>query len=66
MFSLILAGKEYHGWEPCWFKKSIDKYTGNPIHEFTNEYWACKDKQDWSRCPDIYLSSPPQPPTTAK
>ena len=52
---VVLLGVEYPGWQPRWFKKTIDKFTGNPIHEFTKEYWDCKQKQDWSRCPDIYV-----------
>lgn len=49
------AGEEYHGYEPKWFRKEQDPQTGNVIHAFTNEYWTCKEKQDWIRCPDIYL-----------
>ncbi len=40
--------------EPSWFKKTIDPYTNQPIHVTKNEYWECKEKQDWKRCPDIY------------
>jgi hypothetical protein len=40
--------------EPAWFKKTIDPYTNQPIHVTKNEYWECKEKQDWKRCPDIY------------
>ncbi|XP_067136347.1 oxysterol-binding protein 1 isoform X2 [Centruroides vittatus] len=48
-------GRPYVGYEPVWFKKQKDPVTGNPIHIFTNQYWECKAKQDWSICPDIYL-----------
>jgi len=48
-------GTDYVGWEPVWFKKDTDPTTGNLIHIFTGEYWECKDKQDWKKCPDIYL-----------
>lgn len=51
----FVAGEEYHGYEPKWFRKEQDPQTGNVIHVFTNEYWASKEKQDWDRCPDIYL-----------
>ena len=37
-----------------WFIKTIDPYTKQPIHVFGNEYWDCKAKQDWKRCPDIF------------
>jgi hypothetical protein len=41
-------------YESLWFKKTIDPYTNQPIHVFNNEYWECKAKQDWNRCPDIF------------
>ncbi|CAF0742755.1 unnamed protein product [Didymodactylos carnosus] len=37
-----------------WFKKKQDDLTQSEMHIFTNEYWDCKAKQDWSRCPDLY------------
>ena len=45
-----------HGsdYEPCWFKKTVDPYTNQPIHVFQNEYWECKERQDWKRCPNLY------------
>ncbi|XP_029648879.1 oxysterol-binding protein 1 isoform X4 [Octopus sinensis] len=51
------SGREYVGYEPIWFKKETDKITGNLIHMYKGNYWEYKDKQDWSMCPDIYLSS---------
>jgi hypothetical protein len=51
-------GKEYHGYEPKWFSKQNDPQTGNLIHVFTGEYWHCKQQQDWSRCPDIFVDAP--------
>ena len=50
-----LAGQEYVGYEPLWFKRETDPQTGNLIHTFNQEYWNCKEKQDWSHCPDIYV-----------
>lgn len=47
-------GRPYVPYEPLWFKKTTDPITGNPVHIYTQEYWQCKDRQDWSRCPDIY------------
>lgn len=41
-------------YEPQWFKKAIDPFTNQPIHLTKNEYWDCKDRKDWKRCPDIY------------
>jgi len=47
-------GRPIPPYEPIWFRKDKDPYTGNVIHVFTNDYWSCKDKQEWSRSPDIY------------
>jgi len=44
-----------HGYTPKWFVQEEDAKTGNVIHRYTGEYWQCKEKQDWCRCPDIYL-----------
>ncbi|CAD5125395.1 DgyrCDS13630 [Dimorphilus gyrociliatus] len=52
----LAAGKEPEQWKPRWFKQQNDPYSGGDIFMFTNEYWDCKEKKDWSRCPDIYLS----------
>lgn len=55
----LALGIEGENWNPRWFKKTFDKSidpNGQSIHVFTNEYWNCKEKQDWSRCPDIYIS----------
>lgn len=40
--------------QPKWFKKQHDSLTDSDIHVFTNEYWNCKLKQDWSRCDDLF------------
>jgi len=53
----LFPGKEYVGYQPKWFTKDKDPQTGNVIHKYTGEYWECKEKQDWSRCPDIFLWS---------
>jgi len=37
-----------------WFQKQHDQLTDSEMHIYTNEYWQCKQKQDWSRCPDIF------------
>ena len=48
--------KEKQGvkYEPTWFKKTIDPATNEPIYTFENKYWGCKQKQDWSKCPQIF------------
>lgn len=48
-------GRPFEGYEPVWFKKQKDPITGNPIHMYTGKYWECKEQQNWSNCPDIYL-----------
>ena len=40
--------------DPIWFEKHIDPYTKEERYMFKNEYWGCKARQDWTRCPDIY------------
>jgi hypothetical protein len=37
-----------------WFDKILDPYTKQPIHVFNQQYWQCKENQDWKRCPDIF------------
>lgn len=48
-------GKPYVPYEPSWFKICKDPITDNPVHVYRQDYWQCKEKQDWSRCPKIYL-----------
>ncbi|CEF65395.1 Oxysterol-binding protein 2 [Strongyloides ratti] len=47
-------GEPYKEYEPLWFEKAQDPYTGSVIHLFKHEYWKCKEDQDWSRCPEIF------------
>ncbi len=51
---LAAEGKSQINHEPNWFKKTTDPYTNQQIHIYNNEYWECKQKQDWKRCPDIF------------
>lgn len=55
LFWLLLTGQDLKGYVPKWFQQEEDVQTGGVIHAFTGEYWQCKEKHDWSRCPDIYL-----------
>ncbi|XP_041350213.1 oxysterol-binding protein 1-like isoform X2 [Gigantopelta aegis] len=48
-------GRDLPLYQPMWFKKERDPITGNLIYRSTGEYWDCKVKKDWSRCPDIFL-----------
>lgn len=56
MDNAYFAGKDPETWKPRWFKLQKDPYSGMDIHIFTHEYWNCKEKGEWSKCPDIYLS----------
>ncbi|XP_045136068.1 oxysterol-binding protein 1-like isoform X6 [Portunus trituberculatus] len=47
-------GREYPAYSPMWFRKETDDVTGGLIFRYTHEYWECKERQDWSRCPDIF------------
>jgi hypothetical protein len=39
---------------PKWFEKTQDERTNTVTHIFKGDYWTCKEKQDWSRCPSIF------------
>ncbi|XP_051171697.1 oxysterol-binding protein 1 isoform X2 [Leptopilina boulardi] len=47
-------GMPYESYEPLWFKKQEDPFTDSLCHMYNGEYWECKNKQDWSRCPNIF------------
>ncbi|KAK2587462.1 hypothetical protein KPH14_003169 [Odynerus spinipes] len=47
-------GLPYETWEPLWFKKQQDPYTDSLCYMYSGEYWECKSKGDWSRCPNIF------------
>lgn len=47
-------GAAYESYTPLWFKKEEDPATGMIAHVYQHEYWDCKERQDWSRCPDIF------------
>ncbi|XP_065322935.1 oxysterol-binding protein 1-like isoform X2 [Gordionus sp. m RMFG-2023] len=49
-----MEGKPYKGYDPIWFKKQQDPYTGNLIHLYKGQYFEKKAEHDWSMCPDIY------------
>ncbi|XP_050525587.1 oxysterol-binding protein 1 isoform X2 [Daktulosphaira vitifoliae] len=40
--------------KPFWFKKDVCKWTKKSCYIFTDEYWSCKQKQDWTRCPSLF------------
>lgn len=51
---VAVLGLAYPEYAPIWFEKTQDEFTGSVIHLFKNEYWNCKDKGDWARCPSIF------------
>uniref|UniRef100_A0A0N5A4V9 Oxysterol-binding protein n=1 Tax=Parastrongyloides trichosuri TaxID=131310 RepID=A0A0N5A4V9_PARTI len=48
------SGEPYQEYEPLWFEKAQDEYTGSVIHLFKNEYWKAKENQQWDKCPEIF------------
>ncbi|CAH8504143.1 unnamed protein product [Heterobilharzia americana] len=38
---------------PVWFEAKQD-VNGNVYHAYLENYWQAKERQDWSKCPDIY------------
>jgi oxysterol-binding protein 1 len=48
------AANGHDPYKSKWFQKQHDQLTDSEMHIFTNEYWECKQKQDWSRCDDIF------------
>ncbi|CAJ0562042.1 unnamed protein product, partial [Mesorhabditis spiculigera] len=47
-------GKEVPEVKPLWFDKLLDPDTKLPVYISNGDYWKCKDRQDWSRCPDLF------------
>ena len=41
-------------YKPAWFEKCQDELTGSVYHVYTGDYWRCKDKQEWQRCPPLF------------
>lgn len=47
-------GRPYPPYEPVWFKKQQDETSDGLVHVYRGDYWECKQKGDWSRCPEIF------------
>ncbi|XP_045468816.1 oxysterol-binding protein 1 isoform X2 [Harmonia axyridis] len=47
-------GRSFEGYKPLWFEQKEDPATGTIMHVYKGNYWDCKQKQDWSSCPDIF------------
>ncbi|KAF6001579.1 hypothetical protein F1559_003634 [Cyanidiococcus yangmingshanensis] len=41
-------------WKPLWFDCFRSAQTGEIEWQFNNRYWAARQKQDWTQCPDIF------------
>lgn len=42
-------------YQPIWFHKVTDEQNGGKlIHVYRGGYWDSKQKQEWSKCPDIF------------
>ncbi|CAK1541537.1 unnamed protein product [Leptosia nina] len=39
---------------PVWFTRQASPGQPHLRHLYNNKYWECKQKQDWSACPDIF------------
>ena len=37
-----------------WFREVVDPYLKEKRYMFTDEYWVCKAKQNWTRCPYLF------------
>ncbi|CAL1673032.1 unnamed protein product [Lasius platythorax] len=47
-------GLSYEAYEPLWFRKKQDPFTNSRCYVYNGEYWDCKSRGDWSRCPNIF------------
>uniref|UniRef100_A0AC35TZ35 PH domain-containing protein n=1 Tax=Rhabditophanes sp. KR3021 TaxID=114890 RepID=A0AC35TZ35_9BILA len=52
--NLSKQGLEPEEYKPLWFKKVQDEKTASDVHIFLHEYWDCKNKQAWDRCPKLF------------
>jgi len=50
----VQEGRPVPTYDPIWFRKEKDPWTGNVVHVYAGNYWESKRKQDWARCPDIF------------
>lgn len=50
------SGQSYPPYEPIWFRKDKEHWTGQICHIYQGKYWEAKEKQQWDMCPDIFGS----------
>lgn len=48
------SGQSYPPYEPIWFRKDKEHWTGQICHIYQGKYWESKEKQQWDMCPDIF------------
>lgn len=54
LYPLSLSGTPYDPYKALWFERKKDPVTKELTHIYRGGYWECKEKQDWSSCPDIF------------
>lgn len=47
-------GRPYEAYKPVWFEQKKDEESDVITHVYKGNYWECKEKQNWSNCPDIF------------
>ncbi|XP_023322727.1 oxysterol-binding protein 1 [Eurytemora carolleeae] len=48
-------GRPYIPYSATWYSQTPDPYNGGKsIHTYQGGYWESKQKQNWSKCPDIF------------
>ncbi|KAK9496721.1 hypothetical protein O3M35_013014 [Rhynocoris fuscipes] len=46
--------RDSNEFNPLWFELGKDTVTGEPLYIYKGTYWDCKDKQHWSKCPNLF------------
>lgn len=54
LYLLSLSGTPYDPYKALWFERKKDPVTKELTHIYRGGYWECKEKQDWTSCPDIF------------
>ncbi|KAK5638430.1 hypothetical protein RI129_012725 [Pyrocoelia pectoralis] len=47
-------GRPFTPYQPLWFEQVKEEDSDTIAHVYKGGYWEAKQKQDWSRCPDIF------------
>jgi hypothetical protein len=40
--------------KPMWFESTTDSLTNETLFVTNGKYWNCKEKHDWTECPDLF------------